>query len=245
MAGPRVDPDTYGLLLLATLEGRAAQEIMERDDGLTYAGDPRDYFAPFRRWPAAERRAMRYVRGRVLDVGCGAGRVSLHLQERGHEVVAIDESPSAVEVATRRGVVRAERRTIAELDDSLGSFDTVVLLRNNFGLAGRGGRVSTLLRRLTSITTESGRIVTDSVDPSRLDEAAFRDYENPSEQRFRVRFGRLATPWFTYLMLSPTDFEELVAGSGWRVLRMLDEGSPRYAVVLEKIPAGTAVRVSR
>ena len=65
-------------MLLALLEGRGAQEIMERDDGFIYAGDPSDYFAPFRRWPPVERRVMRYVRGRVLDVGCGAGRVALH-----------------------------------------------------------------------------------------------------------------------------------------------------------------------
>src|SRR6476619_1019645 len=87
----RPEQDAYGQIFQALLEGREAQEIMERDDGLIYSGDPADYFAPYRRWPAAEKRAMRYVRGRVLDVGCGAGRVSLHLQTRGHEVVAIDE----------------------------------------------------------------------------------------------------------------------------------------------------------
>ena len=75
--------DAYGQILLAELEGRRAQEIMERDDGLIYAGSPADYFAPFRRWPAVERRAMRLVKGRVLDVGCGAGRASLYLQGRG------------------------------------------------------------------------------------------------------------------------------------------------------------------
>jgi SAM-dependent methyltransferase len=71
--------DAYGQILLAVLEGRTSHEIMERDDGVVYCGDPSDYFAPFRRWPTAERRVMRFVRGRVLDVGCGAGRVSLHL----------------------------------------------------------------------------------------------------------------------------------------------------------------------
>src|SRR5690242_8898085 len=94
----RADQDAYGQIYQALLEGREAQEIMERDDGLIYAGEPADYFAPYRHWPTAEKCAMRAVRGRVLDVGCGAGRVSLHLQARGHDVVAIDESPLAIEV---------------------------------------------------------------------------------------------------------------------------------------------------
>src|SRR5690348_15536948 len=82
----RTEQDAYGQIYQALLEGREAQEIMERDDGLIYCGDPADYFAPYRRWPAVEKQAMRAVRGRVLDAGCGAGRVSLYLQSRGHDV---------------------------------------------------------------------------------------------------------------------------------------------------------------
>jgi hypothetical protein len=35
-------------------------------------------------------------------------------------------------------------------------------------------------------------------------------------------------------MLAPQEVEPLVAGTGWRVERILDEGSPRYGIVLEK-----------
>jgi hypothetical protein len=28
--------------------------------------------------------------------------------------------------------------------------------------------------------------------------------------------------------------EQMVAGTGWRILRFIDDGSPRYAVVLER-----------
>ena len=61
---------------------------------------------------------------------------SLLLQERGREVVAIDESPLAVEVARRRGVVDARALSLADVDASLGLFDTVLIVRNNMGLGG-------------------------------------------------------------------------------------------------------------
>ena len=230
--GLRPEQDAYGQILLAHLEGRSAHEIMERDDGLIYCGDPSDYFAPFRRWPAVERRAMRFVRGRVLDVGCGAGRVALHLQERGHEVIAIDESPLAVTVARRRGVKRTRVLPIADADPTLGVFDTVVLLRNNFGLAGPEERSPTLLREIHAITAASGRLVTDSVDPGRLEDPALRTGGNGV--RYRVRWRTYAGPWFRYLMLERSELERLASGTGWHVARFLDDGSPRYVAILEK-----------
>lgn len=230
---PRPEEDAYGRLLMALHEGDASDEIMERDDGLLYAGSPEEYFQPFRRWPARERKAMRFVRGRVLDVGTGAGRVALHLQERGLEVVAIDESPGAVEVARRRGVEDARTVSVADLDESLGVFDTVLLFRNNFGLIGPEDRAPIFLRRLHKLTSERARIVTDSVDPARIDDPAQKD--SPGH-RFRVRFRKFATPWFYYLMLAPPELEQLVDGTGWVVVRVLADDTPRYVAILEKAP---------
>jgi len=98
--------DAFGHLLTDLLAGRRVVEVVERDDGCVFTGEPDYYLAPYRSWWPQERRAMRFVRGRVLDLGCGAGRVGLHLQSRGHEVVGIDVSPLAVEVARRRGARR-------------------------------------------------------------------------------------------------------------------------------------------
>lgn len=238
--GLRPEQDAYGQILLAHSEGRGGQEIMEREDGLVYCGDPGDYFAPFRRWPPVERRAMRFVRGRVLDVGCGAGRVALHLQERGHQVLSIDESPLAVEVSRERGVAEAKVLALSEVGPALGRFDTIVLMRNNFGLAGPEERSPRLLRGLLSITSEDARIVTDSVDPGRIDDPDLEWVTN-RRLRMRVRWHRYASPWFYYLMLAPPELERLVAGSGWHVARFLDDGSPRYVAILER-DARPAVR---
>ena len=47
-----------------------------------------------------------YVEGdRILDVGSGAGRISLYLQNQGHEVLATDNSPKALEICRLRGII--------------------------------------------------------------------------------------------------------------------------------------------
>ena len=46
-------------------------------------------------------------------------------------------------------------------------------------------------------------------------------------------------------MFTPAEMARLVEGSGWRVLRVIDDGSPRYAVVLEKKRATTQQFASR
>lgn len=226
------EQDAYGQILAAVAAGRDAQEIMEREDGLIYAGDPRDYLAPFRRWPATERRSLRWVRGRVLDVGCAAGRVALHLQERGHAVVAIDESPLAVEVARGRGVRDARVLSLADAAPGVlgGPFDTVVVMRNNLGLGGDLDAAPQVLAHLAALAAPGGRLLTDSVHPGRLDPVS----RGTGRDRYRVRWRQYASPWFCYLMLAPEQVEAVVAGSPWRVRALVDDGAtPRYCIVLE------------
>lgn len=236
--------DAYGRLLLAYLEGdRVSREIAERDDGFIAAGlGPAVYFEPFRRWPAHQRRAMRFVRGRVLDVGAGAGRVALHLQERGHDVVAIDISPLAVEVCRRRGVRDARVCPFERIDASLGSFDTVVMWGNNFGLFGDPAKAVRMLRRLDRLTTDRGRIVAESRNVYDTDDPEHLAYHERNRRRgrmagqlrLRIRHRSYATPWFDYLIVSPQEMVELLDGTVWHVSRLLDGNEGVYAAVIEK-----------
>ena len=91
------EQDAFGAVLLDYFNGKEhAATVIEREDGFFEAEKAAAYFAPFRSWFDAERQVLRHVRGRVLDVGVGAGRVALELQQRGHEVVGIDVSPLAL-----------------------------------------------------------------------------------------------------------------------------------------------------
>ncbi|MAE94541.1 MAG: methyltransferase type 11 [Deltaproteobacteria bacterium] len=235
--------DAYGFIIEQRAKGIAAPEIIERDDGYVglSSGAPA-YFAPFEEWPAHQRRAMGFVRGRVLDAGVGAGRVSLHLQERGHEVLGIDWSPGAVRVARQRGVP-ARVMKLTGLTKKLGPFDTVVMMGNNFGLLESERRGRWLLRRLHGLTSEKGRIVAESRDTSAPTVTDHRRYHRLNlergrmrgQLRMRVRSGSTCTPWFDYLLVSPAEMRRLVRGTGWRVARLLPaRGDSMYAAVLEK-----------
>jgi SAM-dependent methyltransferase len=225
--------DAFGEMLRAG----ADPEIVERDDGFV-AVSRLVYFAPVRRWSAVERRALRFVRGRVLDVGVGAGRVALELQARGRQVVAIDVSPGAVAVARDRGVRDVRLLALEDVDASLGHFDTVVMYGNNFGLFASPAKARRLLRRLRPI---ADRIVANSNDPYGTDDPAHLAYQVRNRERgrmsgqlrLRVRYRDLVGPWFEYLIVSPDEMAGIVESTGWRISRLVhDEGSP-YVAVLE------------
>ena len=54
--------------------------------------------------------------------------------------------------------------------------------------------------------------------------------------RFRVRYRQLCTPYMDYLMVSRDEMRQIVAGTGWRIVRFFDSRSSVYIAVLEKKP---------
>jgi SAM-dependent methyltransferase len=231
--------DAFGRALLDQFEGKNVTVVVERDDGLVDTEAMAWYLSEPRKWHASERKALRYVRGRVLDVGSGAGRVARHLQEHGHDVVATDVSPLALETCRRRGVRDARLLPFTRIDSSLGSFDTIVLFGNNFGLFANPRRARWMLRRLKSVTSEDARILAGCHDPHVTEDPVNRSYlernrrrgRMAGEARFRVRYLTDATPWFDWLLVSPTEMEKVVAGTGWALRHVLHDEANFVGVI--------------
>lgn len=235
--------DAFGLALYDAHRGLGRGfQMTERDDGHIDATETRVYFTSFRQWSIDERRAMRYVRGRVLDIGCGAGRHSIYLQKRGFDVIGIDVSPLALRVSRLRGLRRTAQASVTHVNSHLGVFDTILMLGNNFGLFGNRRRAQTLLRRWHRITRPGARIIAQSRDPYAAASPSHRAYHRRNLERgrmcgqirMRVRYQDRATPWFDYLIASKMEMRQIVAGTGWRIRRFLPSGGPLYSAIIER-----------
>lgn len=113
--------------------------------------------------PQLEQQALSLARGRVLDVGAGAGCHTLALQTKGFDVKAIDVSPLSCEVMRSRGIDDVECVNLFN-PQLQGRFDTILLLMNGTGIAGKLSRLPLLLNRLKELMTEGAQILIDSSD---------------------------------------------------------------------------------
>jgi 2-polyprenyl-3-methyl-5-hydroxy-6-metoxy-1,4-benzoquinol methylase len=236
------EQDAFGQCLLAYLQTGAAVEIIERDDGYISTMGPALYFSGPEDWEPHILDALRRARGRVLDVGLGAGRCSLFLQAQGREVVGLDNSPLAVTVARQRGVQATRLLALADVDDTLGMFDTVIMMGNNWGLLGGFESGQAILKRLAQITTPAARIIAETTNPYTTDDPAHLQYHQRNraqgrmggQVRFRVRFRQYCGDWMDYLLNSVPEVEQLVAGTGWHLAQTLGDTASHYVLVLEK-----------
>lgn len=120
-------------------------------------------FRSYSEMPKIEQKALELAKGKVLDVGCGAGSHSLYLQnERSLEVTAIDISPNAIQACRLRGIKDARVQDVMTLENE--KFDTITLLMNGTGIFGTLKSVSNYLRKLKSLLSENGQILIDSSD---------------------------------------------------------------------------------
>ena len=236
--------DAFGQEIFDAFMGKPQEEIIERDDGLiAVSGRTMDYLLSFAKWHPAEGKAMRFVRGRVLDIGCGGGRHSLYLQDKGLDVVGIDNSPLAVEVCRRRGLKDVRLLPLAQINSSLGKFDTILMLGNNFGLMESYFRAKQLLKRFYRLTTASARIIAQTRDPYNTDNPDHLAYHKLNKSRgrmggqtrIRVRYKRVVSPWFDYLLVSKTEMKDILSNTGWKGKKYLEsDGSPVYVAIIQK-----------
>lgn len=120
-------------------------------------------FRSFDEMPKLEQLALQLAKGRILDVGCGAGSHSLYLQNTLNlDITAIDISENAVTACKLRGIQKTMVQDVMTLENE--TFDTILLLMNGAGMCGKLKNISKFLLKLKSLLNENGQILLDSSD---------------------------------------------------------------------------------
>ncbi|MFV8327684.1 class I SAM-dependent methyltransferase [Flavobacterium sp. ZS1P14] len=120
-------------------------------------------FRSYDEMPQMEKKALQLAKGKILDVGCGAGSHSLSLQnERNLDVSSIDISPNAIQACTLRGLKKAKVQDVMTLENE--KYDTILLLMNGAGMCGKLKNIPTFLLKLKSLLNPGGQILLDSSD---------------------------------------------------------------------------------
>lgn len=156
-------PDPMGMAVMDYLKSGVDKPIRiwinDVEEPLLY---PSVFFRSGNELPEIEKTALSVTKGKVLDVGAGAGCHSLELISRHLEVVSIEKSSKLCDVMKIRGLHHVVNQDV--MDYHQVGFDTILLLMNGFGIAGTEDHLVDFLTHLKALLNPGGQIVGESTD---------------------------------------------------------------------------------
>ncbi len=189
--------------------------------------------------PEMERRAIKIASGKVLDIGAGAGCHSLALQERGFDVTAVELSPLSCEVMRERGVRNVVCGDVMSVDFGH-KFDTILLLMNGIGIAGKIALLPKFLGRMKELLADGGQIITDSSDLKYIyenEDGSFDINLNGNyygEVDFQMAYKGIKGEPFDWLYIDFPLLKSIASGEGLQCEKIMDGEHYDYLARLAK-----------
>lgn len=184
---------------------------------------PAYFFRDFDQMPVQEQEALKRCKGKILDIGAGAGAHSVWLTDKGLEVTSIDISPLSCETMRLRGLKEVICGDIYSLTDR--KFDTLLLLMNGAGVAQTLPGLPVLFDHLKKLLNPGGRILADSSDllylftdengESWIDIASDTYY---GEMEYQLSYKDVKGKKFPWLFVDPDTLTATAEKSGFTVV---------------------------
>jgi SAM-dependent methyltransferase len=176
---------------------------------------------------------MDQCRGKILDIGSGTGTHTLYLQNRGHDVHALEISDYCVSIMKDRGVKNIINKDIFDFDGD--KYDTLLLLMNGIGISGNLDGFRKLLHKFSILLNPGGRVLFDSTDVTYL----YHKVPVPLDHYFgelsfqfeyNGKFGR----WFDWLYIDSHKIKSTVDNQIWNSNVIFEDGQDSFLMMLVK-----------
>jgi len=191
-------------------------------------------FRDFEGMNLLEQKALKLAKGKVLDVGAGAGSHSLFLQnEKNPDVMALDVSPKSIEICKLRGVKKTVCENLLNYSPEE-KFDTILLLMNGTGIFETIGNTDIYLKKLYTLLNDDGQILIDGTDILYMYEDEEGGYSIPvgnyyGELDFIVHYKSEQEAPIKWLYLDFENLRGIAEENGFSVDLILEEGNSYLA----------------
>ncbi len=200
------------------LSTAAADDLQPR---LLRLSDGRLVPLPVARWSGpvsdADESMLAHAHGPVLDVGCGPGRLTAALHQRGVEVLGLELVPELPVLARLAGAPVLLGDVFAPVPGA-GTWRTVLLADGNVGIGGDAVR---MLRRVAALLAPDGRVVCE-LHP---------DGDGGAAGPVRLEGLGVTSAWFPWALLGPHALEATAASAGLAVERTWETGDRAFSTL--------------
>lgn len=221
--------DNLGKSIRAYFENKIDEPVeVYIDSHFDHLMYPSVFFRSFKNMNKLERLAIQLCRGKILDVGAGAGCHSLYLKSKGFDVTSIDKSELCCETMKLRGLKNIICSDLLSFDQ--GKYDTILLLMNGLGIAGELNNVTKYLNHLKTLLRKTGKILVDSTDIRyTLSEEIIDSDQQPyyGETHMTMRFKNKEEP-LAWLYIDSQLLTELSEQSGLRCVILKSDSKHRF-----------------
>jgi SAM-dependent methyltransferase len=191
------------------------------------------YFRTEDEMPDLELIALNKCRGKVLDIGAGAGSHALILQDKGLEVTSLDISGLAITVMLQRGVKHAFEKDIFTYRAN--KYDTLLLMMNGIGLCGTIQQLRLFLQHTKTLLNKGGQLLFDSSDIAYLYEGNLPKGDYYGELLYQYAYKGQKTDWFKWLYIDHEKLKAVAAEEGWVTEVLYEDDMDQYLARLTPV----------
>lgn len=193
-------------------------------------------FRKYSEMPFLEKEALRYIKGKVLDVGAGSGAHSLFLQDSGFDITSIDISELSCELMKEQGLKNVKCKDIWTMEIEV--YDTIIFMMNGIGLVRNLKGLEIFLNYIKNFLTPSGQILLDSSDIKYMfyeDEVSFQVDMNSfyyGELEYQLTYKDYTGIPFPWLFVDFERLRKIAIKCGWNVELICEDEYFHYLVKL-------------